>query len=66
MGMALPENLDGKPLTTIFTSEFQRKNRLRFNKEDIFDQKKHHHDSGYNRTEEQEIRERLKELGYLD
>jgi predicted AlkP superfamily phosphohydrolase/phosphomutase len=66
LDMALPEDLDGKPLTNIFTSDFKDKTQLRFSEEHIFTEMKNNSDDGYNRDEEKEIRSRLKELGYLD
>jgi len=66
LDIALPKDLDGQPLTHIFTSEFQHKTRLRFNSEDSSVQVNAKDDTEYSKTEEREIRNRLKELGYLD
>jgi predicted AlkP superfamily phosphohydrolase/phosphomutase len=66
LDMSLPKDLDGKPLTHIFTSEFQHKTRLRFNQEDTLVQINTKNEIEYSKTEEREIRNRLKELGYLD
>jgi hypothetical protein len=66
MDMSLPKDLDGQPLTHIFTSEFQHKTRLRFNQEDTSVQINAKNEIEYSKTEEREIRNRLKELGYLD
>lgn len=66
MDMSLPKDLDGQPLTHIFTSEFQHKTRLRFNQEDTSVQINAKNETEYSKTEEREIRSRLKELGYLD
>jgi len=66
MDMSLPKDLDGKTLTHIFTTEFQKKTRLRFKQEDNIVQITANNETGYSKTEEREIRSRLKELGYLD
>ena len=66
LDMSLPKDLDGKPLTHIFTSEFQHKTRLRFNQEDTLVQINAESETEYSKSEEREIRNRLKELGYLD
>jgi len=66
LDMSLPKALDGKPLTHIFTSEFQHKTRLRFNQEEPLVPINDQNETDYSKTEEREIRNRLKELGYLD
>lgn len=66
LDLALPKDLDGKPLTQIFSSEFQHKTRLRFNQEGSSVQINAENETEYSKTEEREIRNRLRELGYLD
>jgi predicted AlkP superfamily phosphohydrolase/phosphomutase len=62
-GLQIPADIDGKPLTSIFTPEWLSENPVRFSdtatgigeiKEDV-----------YSEEDEAEIRERLKGLGYI-
>jgi len=64
MGMEIPIEMDGRILEEIFTEEFRKNNIPCYTKEVAFSQPAS--SAGYSDTEEQEVKKRLKSLGYLE
>jgi predicted AlkP superfamily phosphohydrolase/phosphomutase len=65
LGLPIPDNMDGKVLTDIFTEDYQNKKTLRFTKRETIED-----DTGeehlYSDEEEDTIKDRLRGLGYID
>ena len=62
----VPKDMDGKVLKGIFTSEFQGTTELRYTEEGLSAHVTDTKETDYSKREEDEIRGRLKDLGYLD
>ncbi len=64
MGLAVPEHMDGKVLKKIFIQKFLKKHPIRKSKSIIEDREKRD-DDVYNEKEAEQLKKRLKGLGYL-
>jgi hypothetical protein len=64
MGLPLPTDFDGRPLTEIFTPAFRQQNRLRF--EAASAPLVQRQDSAFSDAESEGLEERLRGLGYLE
>lgn len=62
-GFQIPADIDGNPLTSIFTPEWLSENPVRFSK--IVTHIEETKEDVYSKEDEAEIRERLKGLGYI-
>ncbi len=63
MGLPIPEDMDGHPLSELFTEEFQSSNRVKFEKASTV--LRDHSDDVFSEEDRKKVEERLKELGYL-
>jgi predicted AlkP superfamily phosphohydrolase/phosphomutase len=62
MGSPIPRDMDGRPLTDLFSEEFRAQVPVRHAEEDSSRELR---ETGYSEEAEEEIKERLKGLGYL-
>lgn len=66
MNIPVPKQMDGKVLQNIFTSEFQDVTDVRYSETRLSTDIKQSKDTEYSLEEETEVKNRLRELGYLD
>jgi len=66
MNIPVPKQMDGKVLQNIFTSEFQDVTDVRYSEARLSTDIKRSKDTEYSLEEETEVKNRLRELGYLD
>ena len=64
MGLAIPEDMDGKVINSIFTEDFLRENKMNYMATKETD-KKIDNREGFTEAEEDKIKKRLKDLGYV-
>jgi predicted AlkP superfamily phosphohydrolase/phosphomutase len=62
MGSPIPQDMDGRPLTEIFSEEYRTQVPVSYGEEESSREVR---ESGYSEEAEEEIKERLKGLGYL-
>lgn len=62
LGLAIPNDMDGRVLTEIFEDEFLRRTTIRYRDPD---EERDGRERGYSEEEAEQIRERLEGLGYL-
>lgn len=66
LDLPLPEDIDGRPLTEIFTNSWQRSHDIKVGLSlDSMAHLAEEDDTGYSKSEEEMIAERLRNLGYL-
>jgi len=63
MGLAVPLSMDGHPLQAAFTDEFAKRHPLCYEKEPMAGASLS--PSGYTPDEEELVRQRLRDLGYI-
>jgi len=66
LGIPIPQEMDGRILKDIFTLAFQNKTTVTYRGEECAQVLPKGNHTEYSIQEEEEIRERLKDLGYLD
>ncbi len=64
MGEEIPHDMDGRPLLSLMTDEFVAANPVRFSEAGSAEQSRASHD--YTPEEEEEIMDRLRDLGYMN
>lgn len=64
MGLPVPSDMDGRPLLSAFEDQFQAENQVTFSDDDIKSDVSRT-DSAYTEDEEEIIRQRLRDLGYI-
>jgi predicted AlkP superfamily phosphohydrolase/phosphomutase len=63
LGLPVPQDMDGNPLLSAFSDNFSGKGSLEYS--DIPSHSTQHDEPGYTQAEEKEIKDRLRQLGYL-
>jgi predicted AlkP superfamily phosphohydrolase/phosphomutase len=63
LGLPVPQDMDGNPLLSAFSDNFSGKGSLEYS--DIPSHSTQHDAPGYTQAEEKEIKDRLRQLGYL-
>jgi arylsulfatase A-like enzyme len=62
MGSPIPRDMDGRPLTEVFSEEYRTQVPVSYGEEES---SRELGETGYSEEAEEEIKERLKGLGYL-